>query len=328
MWRLHFTSDDLARTRVAPTLGPLAETLFGLMTARSRWPVPAYLLGWRDRARARFNPAFKPLTDLAAPGSIGLDLWSLTGEAATIEQGLEALRALRPGTVRAELARTPAFAPATRRAWRLGDADAAAREEVAVAARAAYEALLEPVWEQVSGRLDAERTARAHDHRHGGTQRMLAGLPGVARWSAPVLYVDAVMDADVHLGGRGVTLVPSMFVGDMPLLLSDVDPDGPFRLIYPAHRDSLPLATAVLPEAAPHGVTQLIGHTRARVLLAIATAPCTTTELAGRTRTSLATASQHASVLRQAGLITTRRDGLAVRHVVTPLGQALLNHSA
>ena len=39
---------------------------------------------------------------------------------------------------------------------------------------------------------------------------------------------------------------------------------------------------------------------------------------------SLAAASQHASVLRGAGLIVTRRQGGAVLHVLTPLGAELL----
>jgi Helix-turn-helix domain len=51
---------------------------------------------------------------------------------------------------------------------------------------------------------------------------------------------------------------------------------------------------------------------------------CTTTELADRVGISLAAASQHASVLRDAGLITTRRQGSAVLHVLTPLGAELL----
>jgi len=39
---------------------------------------------------------------------------------------------------------------------------------------------------------------------------------------------------------------------------------------------------------------------------------------------SLAAASQHASVLRDAGLIAGRRQGSAVLHVLTPLGAGLL----
>jgi DNA-binding transcriptional ArsR family regulator len=51
---------------------------------------------------------------------------------------------------------------------------------------------------------------------------------------------------------------------------------------------------------------------------------CTTTELARRAGVSLAAASQHAAVLRGAGLIASRRQGSAVVHVLTPLGAELL----
>jgi DNA-binding transcriptional ArsR family regulator len=51
---------------------------------------------------------------------------------------------------------------------------------------------------------------------------------------------------------------------------------------------------------------------------------CTTTELAHRAGVSLAAASQHAAVLRGAGLIASRRQGSAVLHVLTPLGAELL----
>ena len=44
----------------------------------------------------------------------------------------------------------------------------------------------------------------------------------------------------------------------------------------------------------------------------------------GEAGISLAAASQHASVLRDAGLITTQRQGRAVLHVLTPLGTELL----
>ncbi|MEE3920031.1 helix-turn-helix domain-containing protein [Micromonospora sp. BRA006-A] len=43
-----------------------------------------------------------------------------------------------------------------------------------------------------------------------------------------------------------------------------------------------------------------------------------------RRRVSVATASEHAATLRAAGLITTRRDGAAVRHCLTPLGEQVL----
>jgi DNA-binding transcriptional ArsR family regulator len=67
----------------------------------------------------------------------------------------------------------------------------------------------------------------------------------------------------------------------------------------------------------------LVGRNRATVLGSIADG-CTTTELAERAGISVASASQHASVLRDAGLIVTRRQGGAVLHLLTPLGTELL----
>lgn len=52
--------------------------------------------------------------------------------------------------------------------------------------------------------------------------------------------------------------------------------------------------------------------------------PATTTALAERVRVTLAAASQHAGVLRNAGLVHTTRIGACVLHSLTPLGPALL----
>ncbi len=67
----------------------------------------------------------------------------------------------------------------------------------------------------------------------------------------------------------------------------------------------------------------LLGPTRARTLAATA-AGCTTTEIARWANVSTASASYHASILRNAGLIRTQRRGAAVRHTITALGAALL----
>nr|WP_252980871.1 helix-turn-helix domain-containing protein [Streptomyces chartreusis] len=59
-------------------------------------------------------------------------------------------------------------------------------------------------------------------------------------------------------------------------------------------------------------------------MLASLATPAGTTALAERAGVSVATASEHATVLRAAGLITTVRDGSRVLHALTPLGEALL----
>lgn len=66
-----------------------------------------------------------------------------------------------------------------------------------------------------------------------------------------------------------------------------------------------------------------MGQTRSAILHGIGVG-CTTSELARRVDVSLASASQHATVLRDAGLLSTLRQGNAVLHTLTPLGAALL----
>lgn len=76
---------------------------------------------------------------------------------------------------------------------------------------------------------------------------------------------------------------------------------------------------------APH-LAALLGRTRAAVLITIAEHPlCTTTQLAARTKISPASASEHATVLRKAGLTTLTRNRKQVQHSISPSGLTLLN---
>lgn len=80
-------------------------------------------------------------------------------------------------------------------------------------------------------------------------------------------------------------------------------------------------------EAGTHPmVAQLIGASRAQLLESL-DRPMTTTELAAALRLAPSTASRHTSVLREAGLVASRRRGSSVVHTRTPLGEALLNGS-
>jgi DNA-binding transcriptional ArsR family regulator len=76
--------------------------------------------------------------------------------------------------------------------------------------------------------------------------------------------------------------------------------------------------------AGQSGLAGLLGPTRAAVLAALA-GGSTTGEVARRLRISPAGASQHATVLRRAGLILSTRRGNNVLHTLTPLGTALLD---
>jgi DNA-binding transcriptional ArsR family regulator len=147
---------------------------------------------------------------------------------------------------------------------------------------------------------------------------MLASFQPLMRWRSPVLEVGYPTDRDLHLGGRGLRLVPSFFCSGRPVSL--LDPELPPVVVYPiAHDPWHPMAAGT----GPRSLSVLLGATRAAVLEAVGDG-CTTTELSRRARVSAASASQHASVLRGAGLISTSRTGGSVLHTLTPLGTALL----
>ncbi|KFU80320.1 Helix-turn-helix domain-containing protein [Amycolatopsis lurida] len=122
------------------------------------------------------------------------------------------------------------------------------------------------------------------------------------------------LDRDLHLRGRGIRLVPSYFCWDTPVALADED--LPPVLGFPVSHEHEPAPL-------PKHLATLLGRTRAAVLYAVAGCP-TSGELADRLGVSAAAVSRHTTVLRDAGLITSRRHGAVVLHHLTPAGAALL----
>ena len=70
-------------------------------------------------------------------------------------------------------------------------------------------------------------------------------------------------------------------------------------------------------------LADLLGLTRACVLRACVQAPQTTTSLALAVGISNSSASEHAAVLRAAGLLTSQRTANRVEHRASPMGAAL-----
>jgi DNA-binding transcriptional ArsR family regulator len=68
----------------------------------------------------------------------------------------------------------------------------------------------------------------------------------------------------------------------------------------------------------------LMGDGRARVLDCL-DGPRSTTDTAAACHLAISTASRHLSLLREAGLITTVRDGSQAQHARTILGDALVS---
>ena len=145
---------------------------------------------------------------------------------------------------------------------------------------------------------------------------MLSALHPDIEWSTPVLTtygVTAGPTFDIHLNGRGLQLYPSSLTAECLVLDA---PDQRPVLVYPC----ADLPTDDLAEV--DALADLLGRTRATVLRAL-THSATTTQLSRRTGISLASASDHARVLRNAGLITTHRTAGTAHHSLTPTAHRL-----
>ncbi|MEV4685165.1 ArsR/SmtB family transcription factor [Streptomyces kurssanovii] len=324
MLRIHFNADDLARVRMAARPDALWESILSFHRLRDRRG--ALVFGeWRSQARTRLKGETRLLSALVPQRGYFPDFLTPAEGSEGLDTGLEALRATPPARLHTEVALAAAHRSPLRslpgRLASLAEGRAESVARLVAALRAYYHAAVEPYWTHIQGRVEADRAVRGRALLDGGAGELLASLPPVLRWRSPVLEADYPVDRELHLDGRGLLLQPSFFCRGTPVVLRDTS--LPPVLVYPVSHSCEQAAGDVTGAS----LGRLVGHTRSAVLQAIR-GGCTTSELARRAGVSLASASQHAAVLREAGLVVTLRHGNAVLHTLTPLGAALLRGGA
>ncbi|WP_242427207.1 MULTISPECIES: winged helix-turn-helix domain-containing protein [unclassified Streptomyces] len=326
MKRIHFTGQDLMRIRVAGTIGAAAETLDTVRLLRTPDAGLAFRR-WQVSVRGRLDERARPLLALLPPLGPGVDMRSLAGDSVCVEEAVDRLLGAPRALLRAEFENIR-FRPADR-SWARGlvDGDRATWLQVTEALRACHSVTVAPYWGGVRAHLADVRAAWANALAEGGVEHLLKTLCGpLLHWRPPVLELEHPYEADVHLNGRGLVIAPTMFsTPQAELLLPALDPDEAAVLAVPTVTEAL-VGGALWDGGGAtdsRGLEDLLGRTRAAILEA-ATAGRSTTDLARRLNISPATVSHHTAVLRNAGLVATRREGKAVLHTVTPMGMALL----
>ncbi|GGQ75734.1 ArsR/SmtB family transcription factor [Couchioplanes azureus] len=319
---IHFTAEDVSRTRLATGPDPLWEIVCSLHRLQTRrgyadfadWHRQARLdvnrTGLTETVRRRLLP-IAPLTsyfpDFLTPGPVtdpghGIDLVLATG---------------RP-RLREEIGRLTG-GPGTD-AW-LDDLAAGrtpALHELGTSLRRYFDTAIAPYWSEISAAVSDDRALRGAKVLTAGAGQLLDDLGPDTRWDPPVLSIHPYpRERHFELGGRGIVLIPSYFCWHAPIALAD--PELPPTLVYPARRQR-----GEPPPVRRRDLGPLIGHTRLAVLRS-AVPGATTSELARRVGISLGTASHHTSVLRESGLIESRRHGNLMLHRITELGDALLD---
>ncbi|MFB9902330.1 ArsR/SmtB family transcription factor [Allokutzneria oryzae] len=322
MLRIHFEPDDLARVRVLDAPDPLWETLLSVhMLQKSDAEIP--FGQWRSRVRGLATPSVRLLTTLAPARGYSADFLTPAVGSKDLDLALDRLLSTSGKLLRTDVAELAEEQPLPAPVTRLATGDSEVLHLLDRTVRHYFSYALQPYWNTMTAQVSADRQNRFQSMLSSGVEGMLNGLhPGV-RWRSPTLEVDYPVDQHLHLGGRGLTLVPSFFCWKHPVTLKDAHRDP--VLVYPVERSpgwSDP-ATRRLPGT--RSLVALLGKTRAAVLEAIAArAGVSTSELALRLGISPAGASQHATVLRDAGLIVTQRRGGSAMHSVTGCGLSLL----
>ncbi|MFD3991477.1 ArsR/SmtB family transcription factor [Streptomyces sp. NPDC058583] len=183
-----------------------------------------------------------------------------------------------------------------------------------------------PYWSQIRARLEIERDMRGRIAITNGVEFLLAGLHPKVTWESSELRIASHLDLDITLDGRGLILSPSLFLPDKTCVLVRAERQSS----VPALVFSVPLDLNDLESPAEESEVEgdralaaLVGATRAAALRALSESG-TTGDLSDRLGISLSGASKQATVLREAGLITTLRNRTTAMHTLTPLGLALL----
>ena len=320
MLRIHFSSADLARTTISAEPDPLWEVVLSRFRLDDRRR-PVTYRPWLSALSATAESrawALRTLRVLAPRAPYFPDFLTPRAAADGLDAGLDAVRSTPRRELCGQLTRLAEGTPLPGWVGPLAVGEPTAVARLTAALRDYHDAVVAP-WSTIMRQsVAADHAQRVRHLAAGGLDGLLAGLRPTMRWQPPVLEVDYATDRELHLGGRGLRLVPSYFCDGTPISLAD--PELPPVLVFPIAQQ-FKLAHAV---RSPHALDSLLGSTRSAVLQSIHDG-ATTTQLARRLDTSVASVSRHTTVLRAAGLVTSHRHGTAVLHSLTPLGVAMLD---
>ena len=321
---LAFGPADLARTRFA--YSPVFETLAAVRVATGPDGPGPHHRRWFEDARPRlraldlrpltllqprrgYTPDFLAPPPLAPSSDVEAELTRIAATPApVVRTEIELSLADSPGAETSELGRLLLGEPAEVLGFLTG------------LVRAAWQALVEPVWPQVRAALEADIAYRSRRLAEGGLDLLFADLDRTLRWTGDALVREPGGDEQVELGGRGVLLMPSVFKWEEAIVITQ--PPWQPTVTYPA-RGLGGLRQPPPGSATAAGLERLLGRTRATLLAAL-DEPTSTTWLARRHALAPGTVSEHLKVLREAGLVVGERHRHEIRYRRTRTGSALV----
>jgi hypothetical protein len=320
---LGFGPADLARCRFA--YSPVFETLAAVRVATGPSGPGLHHRRWLADADKRLRALdLRPVTLLQPRRGYTPDFLAPppAAPASDIESELTRIAATPASVVRQEielsLSETPGAQDSELGRLLLGD-PAEVLSFLTHLVRAAWRALVEPVWPRVRAVLEADIGYRSRLLAEGGLDRQFADLSQTLRWTGDTLVRESGGDEHVELAGRGVLLMPSVFKWEEAIVITQ--PPWQPSVSYPAR--GLGGLWQPAPRSPAAALARLVGRTRATLLTAL-DEPASTTWLAHRHRLAPGTVSEHLTVLREAGLVVGERHRHEVRYRRTDIGTALV----
>ena len=338
-----FDDDDLARVRLAPRVEPIMEVQAAAHYRRLR--EHPLLGGWGQRTSTALGPAGGPvLRDLRSGAFQVFGLGMLPDPARKVDiHGMLDAALSRPTRdwlpLASELKALGMAVPPG-----LGEGRPETLDRLGHSVRLFHDVAVDPYWRRLNAAAAAAVSSWAQTMSMQGLEALLRNLRSNVVWRRPVLQlaVDTrictpdcphhrvVAAARTHdnrfaVSEHGLTIVPSFFGAELMIWMDWEPKRGPVAKLM-----AVPVDTDVSifepPTTAPptDPLCELLGPTRSCVLRACLDSDLTTSALARMVGISQSSASEHASVLRAAGLISSVRTGRSVLHRITPIGVALV----
>jgi DNA-binding transcriptional ArsR family regulator len=328
MITIPLSTEDLTKVRLTPS--PLWETVasFAVLVHHGRHTVHT---PWATRVR-RVLPGtdLSPLLAAMCVETICPDFLSPPPDAsaAGFEEELERLRTTPPEVVHTEvqllvreereLFGLPRDKERLLEVY-LKNPEAALKRLVDTLQRY-HDLAIAPYWSTMREHLEGDMLKRGQALALGGVEALLSGLSPKVSYSGGALRMDKPYEVVVQPAGRGITLVPCVFVWPRVEVL--VQPGYRPTLAY-GPRGVVNLWTS---SPAPNGTAleAALGAGRASVRKSLLSVPATTTELARQLRLSPAAVSAHLSRLKAAELVEPHRSGKRVYYRLNGAGESLL----
>jgi DNA-binding transcriptional ArsR family regulator len=330
MITIPLSTEDLTKVRIAPS--PLWETVmsFGVLLHQGRDTVHA---PWAARAlRVLPGTDLSPLLAAMCLERHCPDFLSPPPDASLVrfDEELERVRATPTEVVhkevqlliRAEKDRFGPLSPEKEHMLEiyLSDPEGSLKRLVDTLRRY-HDLAIAPYWQRIQEHLEADTIKRGQALALGGVETLLSNLHPKASYGGGVFELDKPHEVLPEPAGRGITLVPCVFVWPRIMVLTE-----------PGYRPTLaygPRGVAKLwssSSPAPNGTAleAALGTGRASVLKSLSPMPTTTTELANQLRLSPSAVSAHLLRLKAAELIEPHRSGRKVFYRLSGAGEELL----